>query len=63
MVSVTPVEWKPEWCPGGGVLLSEKLMEICRWMGWHFHAWIDYNQVTFFVELPEWGRTFSKFLG
>ena len=25
--------------------------------------WIDYNGVTFLVELLEWGRTFSGFLG
>ena len=22
---------------------------MCRWMGSHFHDWIDYNGVTFFV--------------
>ena len=36
---------------------------MCRWMGSHFHDWIDYNGVTFLVELLEWGRTFSGFLG
>ena len=25
--------------------------------------WIDYDGVTFLVELLEWGRTFSGFLG
>ena len=34
---------------------------MCRWMGSHFHDWIDYNGVTFLVELLEWGRTFSGF--
>ena len=34
-----------------------------RWMGSHFHDWIDYTGVTFLVELLEWGRTFSGFLG
>ena len=24
---------------------------MCRWMGSHFHDWIDYNGVTFLVEL------------
>ena len=27
------------------------------------HDWIDYNGVTFLVELLEWDRTFSGFLG
>ena len=31
---------------------------MCRWMGSHFHDWIDYNGVTFLVELLE-----SGFLG
>ena len=30
-------------------------------MGSHFHNWVDYNGVTFLVELLEWGRTFSGF--
>ena len=30
-------------------------------MGSHFHNWIDYNGVTFLVELLEWGRTFRDF--
>ena len=33
-------------------------MGIWRWMGSHFHDWIDYNGVTFLIELLEWGRTF-----
>ena len=37
-------------------------MGMCHWMGSHFHDWIDYNGVKFFVELLEWGRTFSGFL-
>ena len=49
--------------PGGGVLPYKRLMGMCRWMGSHFHDWIDYNGVTFLVELLEWGRTFSGFLG
>ena len=48
---------------GGGVLPYKRLMGMCRWMGSHFHDWIDYNGVTFLVKLLEWGRTFSGFLG
>ena len=36
---------------------------MCRWMGSHFHDWIDYNGVAFSIELLEWGRTFSDFWG
>ena len=48
---------------GGGVLPYESPMGMCRWMKSHFHDWIDYNGVTFSIELLEWGRTFSDFLG
>ena len=48
---------------GGGVLPYKRLMGMCRWMGSHFHHLIDYNGVTFLVELLEWGRSFSGFLG
>ena len=34
---------------------------MCRWMGWHFHDWSDYNGVAFSIELLEWVRTFSDF--
>ena len=47
----------------GGVLPSKMLLGMCRWMGSHFHNWTDYNGVTFLVELLEWGRKFSGFLG
>ena len=30
---------------GGGVLPYKRLMGMCRWMGSHFHRWIDYNGV------------------
>ena len=40
----------------------ERLMGMCRWMGSHFHDWIDYNGVTFLVGFLEWGCT-SGFLG
>ena len=34
-----------------------------RWMGSHFHVWIDYNGVAFSMELLERGRIFSDFGG
>ena len=37
----------------GGLLPSERLLGMCRWMGSHFHNWTDYNGVTFLVELLE----------
>ena len=48
---------------GGGALPSNRLMGMCRWMGSHFHYWIDYNGVAFSMELLEWGRIFSAFWG
>ena len=36
---------------------------MCRWMGSHFHEWIDYNGVVFSIELLKWGRSFPDFLG
>ena len=48
---------------GGGVLPSNRLMEMCCWMGSHFHGWIDYSGVAFSLELLEWDRTFSRFGG
>ena len=35
---------------------------MCRRMGSHFQAWIDYNGVALSIQLLEWGRTFSDFL-
>ena len=32
---------------GGGSLPSNRLMGMCRWMGLHFHGWIDYDGVAF----------------
>ena len=43
----------------GGALPSSRLMGMCRWMGSHFHDWIDYNGVAFSIELLEWGHIFS----
>ena len=36
---------------------------MCRWMGSHFHDFIDYNGVAFSIELLEWGRIFSGIWG
>ena len=36
---------------------------MCRWMGSHFHDWIDYNRVSFSIELLEWCSTFFRFFG
>ena len=62
-VMMTHMEAKNTLGGGGGALPYKRLMGMCRWMGSHFHNWIDYNGVTFLVELLEWGRTFSGFLG
>ena len=36
----------PSLHPGGGGLFSYKrLLGMCRWMGSHFHDWIDYKGV------------------
>ena len=44
-----------------GALPSNRLIGMCRWMGSHFHDWIDYNEVAFSIELLEWGRIFWDF--
>ena len=31
----------------GGILPSSRLMGMCRWIGTHFHEWIDYYGVAF----------------
>ena len=52
--------------PGGGgevALPYKRLNGMCRWMGSHFHNWIDYNGIAFLIELLEWGRKFSDFGG
>ena len=48
---------------GGGILPYKRLMGMHRWMGSHFHLWIDYNGVAFSMESLEWRRTFSGFWG
>ena len=42
---------------------DKRPMGMCRWMGSHFHDWVDYNGVAFSIELLEWGRPFSDFRG
>ena len=38
--------------PGGGTI-GRVLMGMCRWMGSHFHHWIDHNRVVFSIALLE----------
>ena len=57
------VGWPPEGRGGGGVLSYKRLIGMSRWMGSHFHDWIDYNDVAFSIDLLEWGRKFSDFGG
>ena len=47
---------------GGGVLPSNRLMGMCRWMGLPFHDWIDYNKVAFSIELL-YGVAYFRDLG
>ena len=49
--------------PPEGVLPNSGLMGMSRWMGSHFHHWIDYYGVAFLRELLEWGRTFLGIWG
>ena len=55
LFSVTPGE--------GGILPYKRQMGMSRWMGSHFHDWIDFNGVAFSIESLEWGRIFSDFWG
>ena len=48
---------------GGGVLPYKRLMGMCRWMGSHFHDWIDCNGVAFSIEFTRMVHTFSDFSG
>ena len=36
-------------------------MGLSRWIGSHFHAWIDYHGVAFSIEILEWGHKSSDF--
>ena len=47
----------------GEVLPYKRLMGMRRWVGSHFHLWIDYNGVAFSMESLEWRHTFSDFWG
>ena len=46
---------------GGGGLPYKRLTGMSRWMGSHFHDWIDYYGVAFSTELLEWGRIYTDF--
>ena len=45
---------------GGGVLPYKRLMGICRWMGSHFHDWIDFYVVAFSTELIYGKQTYQN---
>ena len=51
----TPAYFYPVRIPGG-VLPYKRLMGMCRWMGSHFHDWIDYNGVQFFKQGPAYKK-------
>ena len=48
---------------GGGVLPSNRLMGMCRWMGSLFHDWIDYNGVAFSIGASRVTRMGSHIYG
>ena len=48
---------------GGGVLPDKRLMRMCRWMGSHFHDWIDYNGVAFSESFFRMGSHIFCFFG
>ena len=39
--------WSPPREGGGGYFFIRGLIELCCWLGSHFHDWIDYNGVAF----------------
>ena len=39
---------------GWGLLLSNRLLEMCCWMESHFHDWIYYSEVVFSIKLLKW---------
>ena len=47
---------------GEGVLPSSRVMGMCRWMGSHFHDWIDYYGVAFFVRVTIIGSFIFRIL-
>ena len=48
---------------GGGARPSNRLIGMCRGMGWHFYDWIVYKGVAFSIELLEWGHPYTGFWG
>ena len=46
----------------GGALPYKRLMGMCRWMGSHFHDWIDHNGVPFSI-VTRMGSHIFGFLG
>ena len=47
-----------------GVLPSNSWpMGMCRWIGSHFHDWVDYNGVAFSIEVLVSERTFFRDFG
>ena len=47
---------------GGGILPFKRLMGMCRWIGSHFHDWIDYNGIAFSI-VTKMGSHIFGFLG
>ena len=45
-----------------GVLPYKSQMEMCHWMGSHFHDWSDYNEVAFSI-VTRMGSQILGFLG
>ena len=50
------------WGAGGGILPFKRLMGMCRWIGSHFHNWIDYNGIAFSI-VTKMGSHIFGFLG
>ena len=50
------------WGAGGGILPFQRLMGMCRWIGSHFHDWIDYNGIAFSI-VTKMGSHIFGFLG
>ena len=48
---------------GAGLLLYNGLMAMCRWMGSHFHDWIDNNGVPFSIVTRMGSHIFGFFAG
>ena len=48
---------------GAGLLLYNGLMGMCRWMGSHFHDWIDNNGVPFSIVTRMGSHIFGFFAG